>query len=85
MVTVIVAAGPGPPKEWPVMSAVKAGLPYLGVSIMAALGTHYLIPDDKKTLKFVGYNGAIGILLVGVNAALDAALDVVTSKAVPPE
>ena len=77
IVTVMVPAEPASPQEWPVATAITTGLPYLGVSIMAALGTYYLIPDDKKTLKFVGYNGAVVILLVGVSAALDAAFDVV--------
>ena len=83
IVTVMVAADPVPLQEWPVAMAIKAGLPYLGVSIAAALGTHYLIPDDKKTLKFMGYNGAIVVLLIGMNAALDSALDITKPKTSP--
>ncbi len=55
--------------------AIKSALPYVGVSGAVTLATIYLIPNDKRALKFVGYGGAMAVFLFGVNVALDVLLE----------
>jgi hypothetical protein len=45
-------------------------LPYVGISALIGLATSYLLPDEKRTLKFVGYSASIGVFLVGIGSAL---------------
>jgi len=45
--------------------AIKPGLPMAGLSVLTFLGTHFLIPQDKKTFKFVGFAASTAIFFTG--------------------
>lgn len=55
--------------------AIRRGLPFVGASGVLALLTFFVIPDEKRTLKFAGYGGSTILLYVGLHVALDELLE----------
>lgn len=45
--------------------AIKPGIPMAGISVLALLGTHFLIPKEKATLKFVGFAASTAVFFTG--------------------
>ncbi len=56
------------PVPW--TSAVLAALPWSAASAIALLGTIWLVPDDKRIFKFVGYAGTVILFTKGIESGL---------------
>ncbi len=48
--------------------SIEKAIPWAGASAVSLLATTYVVPDDMKTGKFLGYSAAVILMLMGVGA-----------------
>lgn len=60
----------GPPRA---ILGLRAALPWALGSTVVGLATHYLVPEDRKTIRFVGFTATSVLAFVAVRKGLTAA------------